>query len=511
MIPIFDPTALFPRGADYVREYFEAASISTQTPPEMVASLGLAVASATLCNVVRVAGDGDHVEIAPLWMLVLAEPASRKTKVISELQAPIIEWEKQRAKELSPVIAAATQRRKIAEYRLKRIENEAATAKDSQQSASLTADAERLAQEIQAEPIPTKPQLLASEPTPEGLSRLMVSNHGRALLASAEADALDIMQGRYSDRANYGIFLKGHAGDAVRAQRAGRDGDMIDHPALAVAMCVQPQAVRELWRDRNASGRGLLARFAVILPPDIIGRRDVRPPAVPPSMRERWQAALARLLTFEPSDKPPVIRLGRDADALFLEFQKRTESALGDGELSDRQAWGGKLCGMVLRIALTLHALQAWALAGKPEDFPAIDADTMRAAIAWGGYLAQAERHAREGLAESPGQQERRQLVEWIESKGGAVTVRELTRGPQKYRGKPDAAFDALDELVAAGLGEWERKRPGPSGGQPARRFKLHPTGDGDDTTADNGESESNVTVASVTTPTDAGAEREVA
>ncbi len=504
--PAFDLGAVIPSRAAYARDYLAALSRSTQTPIEMPALLGLAIASAALCGVARVRGHGDHEEPPQLWALVLCESAVRKTAVLAELLAPIMLWEKRQADELGPVIAAAAQRRKIDEKRLKSIEDNAARNADPQMAASFADDAVRLAQAMQAEPIPTAPVLLASEPTPEGLSRQMVANHGRALLASAEADALDIVQGRYSGSRNYGIMLKGHAGDAIRAQRAGRPGDTIDNPALAVALCVQPQAVRELWADPHAEGRGLLARFAVIHPRDHIGHRDVRPLPVPVSARKSWRAAIERLLMYEPSDSPVVVGLGADADALYHDFQRRTELSLGIGDLAERRAWGGKLCGLLLRIALTLHALESWALSGRPEDFPTIDAATMRAAIAWADYLASAESHARERLGESDEGREIRRLAEWIERKGGTVTVRDLTRGPCKYRNDPERAAEALGELVAARIAEWVFDSSGPTGGRPAKRVRLlarrRDAGDGDETVIDRTGNEGSVAVA---TPPDAG------
>lgn len=487
----FDLDAAFPARAHYVRDYLSALSRSTQTPIEMPALLGLAIASATVCNVARVRGHGDHVEPAQLWGLVLCEPAVRKSAVLSELLAPVVAWEKHKADELGPQIAAAVQRRKIDEKRLKTMEDNAARTTDPKRAATVTEEAVRLAQEIQADPIPTPPALLASEPTPEALARQMVGNHGRALLASAEADALDIVQGRYSGARNYGILLKGHAGDAVRAQRVGRTGDTIDHPALAVALCVQPQAVRELWADPHAEGRGLLARFAVILPRDRIGYRDVRPPPVPAPAREHWRAAIDRLLSFEPSDSPVIVELSVEADTLYHDFQRRTEMALGIGELAERRAWGGKLCGLMLRIALTLHALETWAISGKPNDFPTISVETMRAAIAWAEYLAVAEKHARELLGESDDQREHRRLVEWIrrgskDREPGTATVRDLTRGPREYRQDPERAARDLADLVATGDAVWVHDHHGPKGGRPPEKVRLvsryDDTGDGDET-----------------------------
>ncbi|MBX3385379.1 MAG: DUF3987 domain-containing protein, partial [Phycisphaeraceae bacterium] len=166
-------------------------------------------------------------------------------------------------------------------------------------------------------------------------------------------------------------------------------------------------------------------------------------------------------------------------------FQTRTERALGSGELADRQAWGGKLCGLVLRIALTLHALKTWGKSGRPTDYPTIDAETMRGATAWADYLAAAEAHARHRIGETETDAEARRLAKWVEAHGGTATASEAARGLRVFRNAPDGAEraeQALNALVASGLGEWEPVPPGPEGGRWTRRFRLAPSGTGTET-----------------------------
>ena len=473
--PTFDPDALFPPGVAPIREFFTDLARSTQTPPDMAALLGLAVASACVCNVACVRGHDDHIEPAPLWALVLSDPGTRKTAVLSELLGPILTWESEQAHEMKPAIAAAAQRRRMAEKRIRTIEDRAAKEPDNLKRAGMEAEAIQLAQELEADPIPTPPALLACEPTPEALVGQMKNNHGRALLASAEGDALDIAQGRYSGVRNYGAMLKGHAGDPIRAQRVGRQSDVIDRPALAMALCVQRAAVEDIWSDPQAEGRGLLARFCVIAPPDMVGRRDVRPAPVRSSARGAWHITINRLLSFEPSDdvetEPMIVSLSPEADALYHAFQLRIENALGWGELADRRAWGGKLCGLALRIALTLHALATWGRDSAPGESSLIDAETMAAAIGWADYLAASERHARRTITEPAEERVMRRHRELIAGHGGSVSVREWQR-VRSHKRATDAEAE-LDDLVQAGYGKWMWVNPGPKGGRPSRRFVL--------------------------------------
>lgn len=483
--PPFVPSACFPAEMSEVADFFSDLARSTQTPPDMAALLGLAVASGCICNVACVRGYGDHTEPAPIWALVLSEPGTRKSAVLSELLRPILKWESERARDTKPEIAAAAHKRRLAEKRLRAMEDEIGSTVESNGRTRLEEDAIRLAQETESMRMPTAPVLLASEPTPEALARQMKENHGRALLASAEGDALDIIQGRYSGAKNYGVLLKGHAGDPIRAQRVGRPSDVIDRPALAVALCVQRAAVEQVWTDPQAEGRGLLARFAIIAPPDLVGSRDVRPEPVRPPARAAWHSAIAGLLSLtpccDPDRDPVVVGLSPDADRLYHALQIRVESSLGSGDLAERREWGSKLCGLVLRIALTLHALSTWARGGSLADFKTISAETMRAAIAWADYLAAAERHARRSIAEPTEQRVIRRRVALIRERGGSVSIRDWQRARSLDRAS-DAQAE-LEALVEAGHGGWFNPAPAPRGGRPSRRFVLRDHAPTSDTT----------------------------
>jgi len=76
-------------------------------------------------------------------------------------------------------------------------------------------------------------------------------------------------------------------------------------------------------------------------------------------------------------------------------------------------------------------------------------------------------------LNESPEDRERQKLVTWIQGRDGNVSVRDLTHGYRKFRGRDVAATAALDDLVQRGLGQWEAPAPNPQGRRPIRVFKL--------------------------------------
>ena len=64
--------------------------------------------------------------------------------------------------------------------------------------------------------------------SPEQLARLLTEHAGRMAVLSPEAEIFEILAGRYSEGANIGCFLKGHAGDALRVDRVGRPADFVE-------------------------------------------------------------------------------------------------------------------------------------------------------------------------------------------------------------------------------------------------------------------------------------------
>jgi hypothetical protein len=100
-----------------------------------------------------------------------------------------------------------------------------------------------------------------------------------------------------------------------------------------------------------------------------------------------------------------------------------------------------------------------------------VDVDSMAAGIQLAQWFKHEARRVYAMLDETDADRDRRRLVEWIERKGGSVTAREVQQGCRWLK-EPGAAETALEELVKAGRGSWERS-PAGQRGQPTRRFKL--------------------------------------
>jgi hypothetical protein len=100
-----------------------------------------------------------------------------------------------------------------------------------------------------------------------------------------------------------------------------------------------------------------------------------------------------------------------------------------------------------------------------------VDEISMTAGVRLAEWFKHEVRRVYSQLSETEGDQSRRELVEWINRKGGSVTAREVQQGHRQYQTALEAEA-VLNELVKAGHGQWEPTPPGRRG-QPTRRFVL--------------------------------------
>lgn len=335
-----------------------AVADSTQTPHALAVMVGLAVLAAVLQRRYEVAPFGDdYTEPLALWTLTALPSGARKSAVFSAMTAPLLRWEKleyDRGRAERGRVASA---RKVAERRIERLLADAAKAKDDHER-------ERIRSEIQHEKdtMPAElraPRLFTEDVTAERLQAMLAEYGERMALLSDEAGIFQIMAGIYNGgSANLDAFLKGHAGTAMRVDRAGREAH-VDKPALSFGLALQPGVLSEVAASRRFRDSGLLARFLFAMPASNVGKRDVRRRvAIPDQVRDDYEAAIFRLLEDVPAvpGKPSVLTMTEPALELWADFAQEIEDQQGEGgryeSISD---WTSKLPGAVARIAALLE------------------------------------------------------------------------------------------------------------------------------------------------------------
>lgn len=273
------------------------------------------------------------------------------------------------------------------------------------------------------------------------------------------------------------LWLQCYNGRAFSESRRG--SGHVHVPAASVSVCggIQPRVLQQaLSVDRLASG--LAARLLLVNPPE----RPVEwtDAEVDSQVLEAWDE-LVRALREEVhlergefgSPAPMRLRLSGGARALWIEFYNAHGRERAETECEVLRSFLSKVEELPARLAIVLHLCE-WA-SGPRVRRPSFEVNEQVFASAirlaeW--FKAEGRRVYSLILAQDPRERERAELIEWVRSKGGRTTARELKRSSRKYA-KAEHAETALAELVREGFGAWNWVLPSRKGGRPTREFVL--------------------------------------
>jgi len=336
----------------------------------------------------------------------------------------------------------------------------------------LTNEAEHLAESITE--IPSPPRMIAGDISPEHLASLICANGGRMAVADAEGGLIfEIMAGRYTKNGgpNMEVFLKGHAGDAIRVDRSGRPSEFARTAALTCILTAQPAILRNLAAKDQMRGRGLLARFLFTMPGGLIGERTYANKPMDPQLVEQYAARLYDLLTVPPLDlaDPEIhrrINLNGKALEIWRTYHDKIEKAQApDGELSHMTDFASKLPGAVARIAGLIHLMKHGPKA--PED---IEEDTAAGAWALGLFFLEHTKAAFAEMGAGGDMGLARRVYGWISRN----RPERFTLGRLFDNMRNGAGIDLSDDLLPA-MAILEdrniiRREPAPPGTKPGRK-----------------------------------------
>lgn len=369
-LPAFPMDAL----PEVIRRYVLAVAESTQTPVDMAAVEALGIVSLCCQGKYFIQGNADWAEPLNTYMVVIMEPAERKSSVLSMMIRPVEEYEKEENSRRNAGIIES-------QMVLSRLEKEKRSLVERASKGKATEEEVRAKAAEIAKYEPVKPlRLFVDDVTSEKLTSVLAENKGRAAVVSAEGGIFDIISGLYSRNVNIDVFLKGHSGDTIQVDRVGRASESIIHPALTMVLAVQPEVLNGLMSNNTFRGRGLTARFLYSMPKSTVGSRSFSTKPIPEGVRAKYQALIETILSSDNEQEPISLDDGaREVlEDLFNEIEGRLKRDLA--EISD---WAGKFVGAVLRISGILHVMKY------PKDsmFDAVDRETMEHAVIIGRYF----------------------------------------------------------------------------------------------------------------------------
>lgn len=474
----------FPRGVfpDWMEAQAEGVAEATQTPRDLSGMLALGVGAAASAKVVEVEVWEGWKEQTNFYGATGMRSGSRKTTVFQRMTAPIEEYEAQLVEDTAEEIAEQRTKHKIYEERLKKAQTTAAKA-DGDNLDALTGEALTAAGDLESIKVPAPPRLLVDDVSPERLASILADQGGRIALMSPEGGVFDMMAGRYSQGIpNLDVYLKGHAGDALRVDRVGRSADHVRKPALTISLAVQPDVFQGLASRPGFRGRGLIGRFAYSIPKDTLGRRIIRPKAIPPKLEQVYNRKVRKLLELaeslpEGEREAKILRFGPEAQDEMEAFLEWIEPKLAeDAEFGDMTDWAGKLAGAVARISGILHMLDH-AEEDRPWSYP-VARNTVRRGVKIGEYLIPHAKYALAVMGTDPTVEDARYILRWIERKANKqFTKRDAFEGTKGKFGKVAELEPGLELLVAHGYireASSDDDRRGP-GRRPSPTYEVNP------------------------------------
>lgn len=334
--------------------------------------------------------------------------------------------------------------------------NKAAAKAKSQTTSDHAAEAKHSCPEKPEPPI--MPLRFVTEPTVEGLYKLMAISQPSLGLFSDEAGLLIGGHALNSDNAlkTMARWCKLWDGAAFDRVRAGDGSGVLYGRRLAMHQLAQPDVMAQLLGDRMANGQGLLARCLVAWPESTIGSRHITV-FEQPRQRTEIKRLFAKLKTLteaaprtgknEQELDPVELPLSEAAQQMAMEAMNQFETLMQTGnDLSELRDRASKALENACRIAGVFTAIEDGMSARS------IDTDRLsRALVLIQWYLKETLRI--KGAAVIPQSvTDAESLSRWLDGRDCRIfrTAMVLTHGPSHLRNKKrlDAA---IGELVTNG------------------------------------------------------------
>jgi hypothetical protein len=306
----------------------------------------------------------------------------------------------------------------------------------------------------------------------EAVARRLNENSRGILLAKGELSHWFASFDQYRDKSGSDVarWLQLYDGDLFAVDRVtGGRSYRIPNPRVSIASGVQPDTLRRLLTDEYFE-RGLPARILWAMPPRSHPRKYTKQ-IVSPELFAEVSQLFSKLRELTPTQDehghlmPTLLPLSPKAEQVFVEFYDEIGQIIYEADPRTAGQWS-KLIGYAARFALIGE------LAHDP-DAGEISAEIMRKACELARWFGNEAVRIYSQLVETREQRERRELIEFIERRGGTVTVRDVITFYWPLKNQTERADEMLNALVKAGRGKWEPVLTTEKGGQPTRRFRL--------------------------------------
>lgn len=250
----------------------------------------------------------------------------------------------------------------------------------------------------------------------------------------------------------------------------GRPTLMIDRPRLTIMVTPQPSVLDRLADHREFRGRGLLGRFAFVMPTSRVGQRKYQSTA---SINEETRDAYTEAIKSMFDGKAEELALEGAACEEWAGFANELEAAQADGQrLAHVRDWASKHAGRVARIAGLLHLAKRMST-----DDRTIAVETVTEAWSLGQWLIEHALAAFGRMTSDPATRQAKWILAWIRRHGLQTFTLRTLADHKRDVDKPGDFLPALEILEAR---HYIRRAPaeptpGKRGRKPSPTFNVNP------------------------------------
>ena len=270
------------------------------------------------------------------------------------------------------------------------------------------------------------------------------------------------------------FYLQSHGGRPSKVNRKTSPTLYVPATTLSITGTIQPVILRQVLTSSHI-GSGMAARFLFAMPPE--------PPKrwiddeVPDEVIRQYEQLILKLAALPMgSDNiglpaPVYIGMAKSAQRRFIAYYDDLGANRPNIDKPEMRAALSKLEGGAVRLAL-IFSTARFVLGEKEREV--VDEDDIANGIAVAKWFAHEAERIYGMLSETDEEKSDRELIGWLQARGGSAIPSELAQQKWGYRGK-GAAEAALDRLVKRDAGSWGDIITTDKGGCPSRRFTLHP------------------------------------
>lgn len=419
-----------------------------------------------LCSVAGVIGNRweavikrDWKEPCILWGMVVAKSSQKKTPCFNAATSPIADMQRTMHREYQANMEAYCEANDV--YALAKKE-------------ATTAEARK---DLGKPPVkPVKERILVDNITVETLIGLMSDNPAGLLLAMDELSGFfgSFMKYRQaSSGSDQPQWLRMYNGNWISYDRKSGDRKeiFVDHACISIVGTIQPTILAGQF-TKEAYHSGLAARFLLMFPPS--SARVYSDKEIPAGVTQAYAQLVKDLHDsyLDSINRPDWQRRGVDltaeAKAKWIEFYNEWGQVQHQADGEEEYALA-KLEGYTARLALLLAVVDATVA----KTNPVIEVTHVDRAIAMVRWFARETARVYEVLRNGGEEKEEDQVLAWVRSQGGKVTVRDLVRSKMGRSQGTEWCRARLDALVREGVAKWVTKPSTEAGGRPSTSLVL--------------------------------------